>query len=144
MRYRALVVLVGLVGCSSGLLEATSQPPSGLPVTVTSNVASSVVSPTTGTITGKGDSIVAVVTRPSTCGRSVSALAGEAGTSVVITILLTAQGVQNCDPVPGMTTYRAVATRVSGGLHDASVRIRLVTNGAVSDTTIVRTNIVLP
>jgi hypothetical protein len=48
--------MLGLAGCSSGLLEASTQPPTGLDVAVTTSFSAGIV-PTSGSVTGKGDSL---------------------------------------------------------------------------------------
>jgi len=143
MRPIAVLCILGAAACSGGLLEASTQPPSGLPVSVTTSFVPGIV-PATGTITGKGDSVVALVSWPATCNRTLSADAGNTGGGLVITVLLTAQGVQNCLPLNGMTQYRAVVHGISTGTFTASAHVRLLTNGANSDSSIVSATVKLP
>ena len=143
MRHLAVLSIVLLAACSGGLLETSSAPPTGLPVSITSSFSAGIV-PTSGTLTGKGDSVVALVLRPATCGRELSAEAGSTNAGLVITILLTSQGVQSCAPLNGMTLYRAVVHGVAAGTRDVSAHVRLVSNGANSDTTVVQTTLTLP
>lgn len=143
MRPIAVLCILGAAACSGGLLETSTQPPSGLPVSVTTNFVPGIV-PATGTITGKGDSVVALVSWPATCNRTLSAEAGNTGGGLVITVLLTAQGVQNCLPLNGMTQYRAAVHGVPAGTFTASAHVRLLTNGANSDSSIVSTTLKLP
>ena len=143
MRRLGVVLILGAAACSGGLLEASTAPPSGLPVTVTTTFAPGIV-PATGTITGKGDSVVALVSWPATCNRTQSAEAGMTTGGLVITILLTAQGVQNCAPLNGMTLYRAAVHGVGAGTFVASAHVRLLTNGANSDSTVAQASVTLP
>ena len=144
MRHLAVLFILGAAACSSGLLEASTAPPSGLPVSVTSSFVPGVV-PASGTITGKGDSVVAVFSWPAVCNRTMSSDAGIATNgNLVITVLLSSQGVQNCSPLNGMTSYRAAVHAVPAGVINASAHIRLVTNGANSDSTIVAATLGLP
>ncbi len=136
-------VVAGVAACSSGLLNELTTSPTGYPVLLSTTFTPGVVA-TSGAITGKGDSVVALVTRPAVCGRTQSADAGLAAGELVITITLTAQGVQNCLPLNGMTTYRAVVHGVSGGLVTASAHVRISSNGANSDTTVVQSTFTLP
>jgi len=142
MQKRALVLMLVLAGCSGGLLQAVSEPPSGLSVTVTSSFLPGIV-PTTGSITGKGDSVVAIVSRPATCGKTLSADAGTTNGALVVTVVLTADAVQSCAPLNGMTTYRAVAHGVPAGTYDASAHVRLAGLANV-DTSAAHATIVLP
>jgi len=143
MRPIAVLCILGAAACSGGLLEASSAPPSGLPVSVTTSFVPGIV-PATGTITGKGDSVVAVVSWPATCNRTLSAEAGNTAGGLVITVLLTAQGVQSCLPLNGMTQYRAAVHGVPAGTFTASAHVRLLTNGANSDSSIVSATVKLP
>lgn len=143
MRRLGVLFIVGAAACSSGLLEASTEAPSGLPISVTTTFIPGVV-PATGTITGKGDSVVAVMTWPATCNRTQTADAGMTDGGLVITILLTAQGVQNCSPLNGMTQYRAAVHGVAAGTFVASGHVRLLTNGANSDSSIVSATVKLP
>jgi len=143
MRHLAILFAVGAAACSGGLLEASTAAPSGLPVSFTTTFVPG-VSPAAGTITGKGDSVVALVTWPAVCNRTTSAEAGTTSGGLVITILLTSQGVQNCSPLNGMTLYRASVHGVSAGTMTASAHVRLVTNGANIDSTIVSSTVKLP
>ena len=143
MRPLAVLFILGAAACSGGLFEASTAPPSGLPVAVTSSFIPGVV-PASGTITGKGDSVVALFSWPVVCGRSLSSDAGLTSGGLVITVLLTSQGVQNCLPLNGMTMYRAVVHGVPAGTINASAHIRLLTNGANSDSSIVSTTLTLP
>ena len=143
MRGRAIVLLFGLGACSAGLLEASGEPPSGYGVGLTTTFSQGIV-PTSGSIFGAGDSVIATVTRPATCGRTVSAVAGTSDAGLVITLMLAASGVQNCTPLNGMTTYRAALHGIPAGSYDASVHVRLMTNGANSDTAVARATVRLP
>jgi hypothetical protein len=143
MRRFGVVCALGAAACSGGLLEASTAPPSGLPVSVTTTFVPGIV-PAAGTITGKGDSVIAVVTWPATCNRTQTADAGMSAGGLVITILLTAQGVQNCLPLNGMTQYRAAVHGVPAGTFIASAHVRLLTNGANSDSSIVSATVKLP
>jgi hypothetical protein len=143
MRPLAALLIIGAAACSSGLLEASTTPPNGLPVSVTTSFVPGIV-PASGSITGKGDSVVALVSWPAVCNRTVSADAGTTDAGLVITILLTSQGVQNCSPLNGMTLYRASVHGVPAGTINASAHIRLLTNGANSDSSIVATTLRLP
>jgi hypothetical protein len=143
MRPLAVLFMLGAAACSGGLLEASTDAPSGLPVSVTSTFVPGIV-PASGTITGKGDSVVALVSWPAVCNRTLSSDAGIASSGLVITILLTSQGIQSCAPLNGMTQYRAVVHGVPAGTIAASAHIRLVTNGANSDSSIVSTSVKLP
>jgi hypothetical protein len=87
MRQYLTIVILGLAGCSSGLLEASTEPPTGIDVALTTSFSAGIV-PTTGSVVGKGDSLVAIVTRPATCGRTLSADAGTKGTELIVTIIL--------------------------------------------------------
>ena len=136
-------VVAGVAACSSGLLNELSTSPTGIPVLLSTTFSPGIVA-TSGTITGKGDSVVALVTRPAVCGRTQGADAGIAGGELVITITLTSQGVQNCVPLNGMTTYRAVVHGISGGLVTASAHLRLISNGANSDTVVAQSSFTLP
>jgi len=146
MRHRGLILLIGVAvaGCSSGLLEQSTSPPTGLFVNIDPTFSAGIV-PTTGAIFGKGDSVVATVTRPATCGKTLS---GEAGLTpvgaLVMTVVLTAEGIENCTPLNGMTTYRLSVHSLPAGARDVSVHVRLVNNGANSDTTVVQKTVVLP
>jgi len=144
MRRLGVLLMVGAAAaCSGGLLEASTAAPSGLPVSVTTSFVPGIV-PAAGTITGKGDSVVAVVSWQAVCNRTQSADAGMTDGGLVITILLTAQGVQNCLPLNGMTQYRAAVHGVPAGTFVASAHVRLLTNGANSDSSIVTTTVKLP
>jgi hypothetical protein len=143
MRPIAVLAILGAAACSGGLLEASTAPPSGLPVTITSSFIPGIV-PASGTITGKGDSVVALVTWPAVCGRSLSADAGTNAGGLVTTILLASQGVQNCQPLNGMTRYRASVHGVPAGTLSASAHIRLLTNGANLDSNVVTSTVTLP
>jgi hypothetical protein len=143
MRHFAVLLIVGAAACSSGLLEESSNPPSGLPVTVSTTFTPGIL-PATGSITGKGDSVVALISWPAVCGRTVSADAGTTSSGLAITVLLSADGVQSCTPLNGMTLYRAVVHGVSAGTTRASAHLRLVTNGANVDSTIVTSTVSLP
>lgn len=143
MRYRGLALTMGLAGCSSGLLASLAEAPSGMAVTVTTSFVPGIV-PTTGSIDGKGDSVVAIVSRPATCGKTLSADAGTTEGALVVTVVLTAEGVQNCAPLNGMTTYRAVVHRVPTGAYDASAHVRFAGIGGNSDTTVARATVTLP
>jgi hypothetical protein len=143
LRTRAALLMVGLAGCSAGLLEAVTNPPTGLPVTLTTTFTPGIV-PTSGSIAGAADSVVAIVSSPATCGRTLSADAGETVAGLLITITLSMSGVQNCAPLNGMTSYHAVVHGVPAGSHNVSAHLRLVTNGAVSDTTVAQATITLP
>jgi hypothetical protein len=143
MRHLAVLFILGAAACSSGLLDASTEPPSGLPVSLSTTFTPGIV-PATGSITGKGDSVVALVSWPAVCGRTTSAEAGTTSNGLVITILLTAQGVQNCAPLNGMTLYRASVHGVPSGVINASAHIRLLTNGANSDSSIVTKTLSLP
>jgi hypothetical protein len=135
--------MLGLAGCSAGLLESVTEPPSGLVVNVTTTFSSGIV-PTTGSIIGAGDSVVALVSRPATCGKTLTADAGATNGSLVITIVLTSEGVQTCLPVNGMTTYRAVVRGLPAGAYDASAHVRFAGLGGNADTTVARATVVLP
>lgn len=143
MRQCAIIIMLALAACSSGLLEATTEAPTGIPVVVTTSFLPGIVA-TSGSVVGKGDSVVATVTRPATCGRTLSADAGTVGAELVITIVLTADAVQSCSPLNGMTTYRAAVHGLTPGAREASAHVRLKTLGAQSDTTVARTTVVLP
>lgn len=143
MRYRGLALTLGLAGCSSGLLAALTEAPSGLAVTLTSSFAPGIV-PTSGSIEGKGDSVVAIVSRPATCGKTVSADAGTTDGGLVVTVIFTSEGVQSCAPLNGMTTYRAVVHSVPTGAYDASAHVRFAGIGGNSDTTVARATVRLP
>jgi hypothetical protein len=143
MRSYFTILMLGLAGCSSGLLEASTQPPSGLDVAVTTSFSAGIV-PTSGSVTGKGDSLVAIVSRPATCGRTLSADAGTRDTELVVTIILKADAVQSCSPLNGMTTYRAAVHGLSAGAREASVHVRLETLGVNSDTLVAHAAIALP
>jgi len=135
--------VAGVVACSSGLLNELTGAPTGYPVLLSTSFTPGIVA-TSGTITGKGDSVVALVSRPAVCGRTQAADAGLTAGELVITITLTSQGVQNCLPLNGMTTYRAVVHGVSAGLVTASAHVRMISNGANSDTTVVQSTFTLP
>jgi hypothetical protein len=143
MRLGAILTLLVLAGCSSGLLDATTEPPSGIPVVVTTSFSPGIVA-TSGSVIGKGDSIVATVTRPATCGSALSADAGTAGAELVVTIVLSADAVQSCSALNGMTTYRATVHGLPAGTRDASVHVRLETLGSRSDTTVAHATVALP
>ena len=143
MRRLGVLCVLGAAACSSWLLEASTEAPSGLPISVTTSFVPGIV-PATGTITGKGDSVVAIVSWPATCNRTQTADAGMTDGGLVITILLTAQGVQNCLPLNGMTQYRAAVHGVAAGTFVASAHVRLLTNGANSDSSIVSATVKLP
>jgi len=143
MRPLAVLFILGAAACSSGLLETSTAPPSGLPVAVTTTFVPGIVA-ASGTITGKGDSVVALVSWPAVCNRDLSSDAGITSGGLAITILLTAQGIQTCTPLNGMTMYRAVVHGVPAGTINASAHIRLVTNGANSDSSVVTTTVILP
>lgn len=143
MRSYLTSVMLGLAGCSSGLLEASTQPPTGFDVAVTTSFAVGIV-PTSGSVTGKGDSLVAIVSRPATCGRTLSADAGTRDTELIVTIILKADAVQSCSPLNGMTTYRAAVHGLSAGTRDASVHVRLETLGTNLDTLVAHATIALP
>jgi len=74
----------------------------------------------------------------------LSADAGTQGTELIVTIVLTADAVQSCSPLNGMTTYRAAVHGLAAGTHDASVHVRLQTLGVNSDTTVAHATITLP
>jgi hypothetical protein len=135
--------MLGLAGCSSGLLEESTEPPTGIDVALTTSFSAGIV-PTSGSVLGKGDSVVAIVSRPATCGRTLSAEAGTRGTELIVTIILKADAVQSCSPLNGMTTYRAALHGLSAGTRDASVHVRLETLGTNADTTVAQTTIALP
>src|SRR4029079_2182733 len=137
------VVELGVAACSDGLLEASTQPPTGVDVAITTSFSPGIV-PTSGSVAGKGDSLGAIVSRPATCGRTLSADAGTQGTELVVTIVLTADAVQSCSPLNGMTTYRAAVHGLTPGAREASAHVRLKTRGAQSDTTVAHTTVVLP
>ena len=143
MRHLAVLLIVGAAACSAGLLEEKSTPPSGLPVSVSSTFSPGIV-PATGSITGKGDSVVALVSWPAVCNRTLSSAAGTTTAGLAITILLTADGVQNCTPLNGMTQYRAVVHGLSAGSISTTAHLRLVTNGANLDSIIVSKAVTLP
>jgi hypothetical protein len=144
MRHRAVLLILGAAACSGGLLETSSTPPAGLPVSLTSTFTPGIVA-ASGSMTGKGDSVVALISWPAVCGRTISADAGTDPTgALTVTVLLTATGIQSCAPLNGMTTYRAAVHGVPVGTFNASGHIRLVTNGAVSDSSIVSTTLKLP
>jgi hypothetical protein len=143
MRYRALGLTLGLAACSGGLLKAVTEPPSGLSVSVSSTFVPGIV-PTSGSIFGKGDSVVAIISRPAVCGKTLSADAGTVDAGLVVTVVLTSEGVQSCAPLNGMTTYRAVVHGVPSGSYDASAHVRLAGLGGNSDTTVARATIPLP
>ena len=143
MRPLGVLLVLGSAACSGGLFEASTAPPSGLPVSVTTSLVPGIV-PATGTITGAGDSVVALVSWPATCNRTQTADAGMTAGGLVITVLLTAHGVQNCLPVNGMTLYRASVHGVAAGTFVASAHVRLLTNGANLDSSIVSTTVKLP
>ena len=138
-----LFVVAGVAACSSGLLDELTTAPTGVPVVLSTAFTPGIVA-TSGTITGKGDSVVALVTRPATCGRTETADAGSTAAGLVITISLTSTGVQNCAPLNGMTTYRAVVHGIAPGVFNASAHVRLVSNGTNSDTTVVEATVKLP
>jgi len=139
-----LVLGVAVAGCSSGLLEQSTSPPTGLFVNIDPTFSAGIV-PTAGTIFGKGDSVVATVTRPATCGKTLSAEAGLTPVgALVMTVVLTSEGVQNCSPLNGMTTYRMAVRGLPAGARDVSAHVRLVSNGSNSDTTVVQKTVVLP
>jgi hypothetical protein len=137
------LLILGLAGCSAGLLEAVTEPPSGLPVTLTTTFTPGIV-PTSGSIAGAADSVVAVISTPATCGRTVSADAGDMAAGLVVTVTLSMSGVQNCAPLNGMSVYHAIVHGVAAGAHNVSAHLRFVTNGAVSDTTVAQATITLP
>jgi hypothetical protein len=143
MRQCLTIVVLALAGCSSGLLEASTEPPTGVPVTVTTSFAAGIL-PTSGSVTGKADSVVAIVSRPATCGKTLSADAGTRGAELVVTIVLTADAVQSCSPLNGMMTYRAAVHGLPAGTRDASIHVRLQTLGTNSDTSVAHATITLP
>ena len=139
----ATIALLALAGCSSGLLEELTEPPTGIPVVVTTSFAAGITA-TSGSLTGKGDSVIAIVTRPATCGRTLSADAGTANSELIVTIVLSSDAVQSCAPLNGMTTYRAAVHGLAPGTREASVHVRLETLGTRSDTSVARATIALP
>jgi len=142
--HRCIVLtMLALAACSSGLLDASTQRQLAFPVVVTTSFVPGIV-PTSGSVAGKGDSVVGIVSRPATCGRTLRAEAGTNGAEIVITIILTADVVQSCSPLNGMTTYRAAVHGLSSGTRDASVHVRLETLGTNSDTSVARATISLP
>jgi hypothetical protein len=138
-----MITMLALGGCSSGLLEASTEPPSGIPVAVTTSFSVGITA-TNGSIAGKGDSLIAIVTRPATCGRTLKGDAGTVGSELVVTIVLSADAPQACLPLNGMTTYRAAVHGLAAGTREASVHVRLETLGTRSDTSIARATITLP
>src|SRR5436190_7619951 len=143
MRRGVILSVLALAACSRGLLDATTEPPTGIPVVVTTSFSPGIV-PTSGSVVGKGDSVVATVIRPATCGRTLSANAGTMGADLVVTIVLSADAVQSCAPLNGMTTYRAAVHGLAPGTRDASVHVRLETLGSRSDTTVAHATVALP
>jgi hypothetical protein len=69
MRRWLTIVVLGVAGCSDGLLEASTQPPTGVDVAITTSFSPG-IRPTSGSVAGKGDTLVAIVSRPATCGRT--------------------------------------------------------------------------
>jgi hypothetical protein len=143
MQRLAPITLLALAGCSAGLLEATTEPPSGIPVAITTSFTVG-ITPTSGSVTGKGDSVVAIVTRPATCGRTLSAEAGTLKSELVVTIVLSSDAVQSCAPLNGMTTYRAAIHGLTAGTREASVHVRLETLGNKADTSVAHATVTLP
>jgi len=74
----------------------------------------------------------------------LTADAGTKGDELVVTVVLTADAVQSCAPLNGMTTYRAAVHGLAAGTRTASVHVRLETLGARLDTLVARATITLP
>jgi hypothetical protein len=142
MRRHAVLILLGLGACSDSTAE-TSDSSGGLPVAVTTTFTAAATT-TSAAISGAGDSVVAVVTQPATCGKTLDASANANGKTLVVTIALTAPGPQNCSPLFGTTTYRVAAHAVPAGTYNATALYRLVFAGNVTDTTVARATISLP
>lgn len=135
-----LLALSCACGCSSITDLGLSQE---LPVTITSTTTTPPIAPI-ASITGAGDSVVAVIVAPATCGRTLSASAGLSQQTVAVAVTLTASGVQACEPIFGSTTYRAVAHGVPAGTRDAEAILRTVFNGAASDSVVARSRVMSP
>ena len=135
----ALLLAASLaVACSSSVSPDAS---SGVTLTTTSSTPPL---PSSASIRGAGDSVVATVVAAATCGKTLSADAAVTPGRLVITISLTATAPQNCLPIFASTTYRAVVHRLAAGSYDASVDYRSVFGTAVSDSTVARTTVALP
>jgi hypothetical protein len=129
--------------CSNSVVETADSSNGGLPVAVTTTFSGGATA-TGASIAGAGDSVVAVVTQPATCGKTLSANANAASKALVITIALTASSPQSCSPLFGTTTYRVAAHAVPPGTYAATVLYRLVFAGNIADTTMARATISLP
>lgn len=143
MKSALTLLLVGSVALACVGSETGPDVPTGLVVTL-STVTTTPPLPESASITASGDSAVAIVVRQATCGRTISADAGITAAGLVITISLTSQNVQACDPIFGSTTYRAVAHGVAPGTYPASINFRYVFQGTVMDSTVARATVALP
>ena len=143
MRRRAVLLLFVLGACSGSVVETPDPSTGGLPIAVTTTFTEGSTA-TSASITGAGDSVVAVVTQPATCGKTLDASANATGKTLVIMVALSASSPQSCSPLFGTTTYRVAAHSVRAGTYNASALYRLVFAGNITDTTLARATITLP
>ncbi|HEY4219090.1 MAG TPA: hypothetical protein VGM67_18235 [Gemmatimonadaceae bacterium] len=120
--------------CSSS--STSTEPVDALAVSVTSTTVSPPIA-FGASISGAGDSVVAVITERATCERTVGAIAELTAThDIVVTVSITSVSEPLCDPINGSTTYRAVAYGVPAGTHNATAVLRTSYNGVASDSVV--------
>jgi hypothetical protein len=141
MRRRAVLLLLGLGACSGSLVDNADNGAFPVAVTTTFSAGATAIS---ASISGAGDSVVAVVTQAATCGKTLDASASASGKILVVTVALSASVPQSCSPLFGTTTYRVAAHGVRAGTYDASALYRLIFAGNNTDTTMARATISLP
>jgi hypothetical protein len=141
MRRRAVLLLLGLGACSGSLVDNGDNV--ALPVAVTTTFSEGATA-IGASISGAGDSVVAVITQPATCGKTLDASASANGKTLLISVALSASVPQSCSPLFGTTTYRVAAHSVRAGTYNASALYRLVFAGNITDTTMARATITLP
>lgn len=129
-----------LLACSGDVTE----PPSGLPVTLTTSAAPAGARPAPS-ITATGDSVVAVaVLSTSGCYR-YAVEAGQRSGALVLTITATETG-QACLAVLMSSTFRVVAHQAPRGPYDAVLQQRTVpvSGAAAVPTELVRASVAVP
>ena len=132
-----LILAAPAIAACSGVME----PPSGLPVDLAETGGPPV--PSSVSIVGAGDSVIATVIQPLTCGNSTTAAAALSQGQLIVTLVFTYQNVA-CLAANGSATYTLTVHKITPVRYNAILHEWSVTNNVPVDDVLGTSAIALP
>ena len=132
-----LILAAPAIAACSGVME----PPSGLPVDLAETGGPPV--PSSVSIVGAGDSVIATVILPLACGTTTTAAAALSQGQLIITLVFTYQNLA-CLAANGSATYTLTVHKIPPGRYTAIIHEWSVTNNVPVDDVLGTSAIALP